>query len=421
MGIAWSSEKASRLKLLSHRNFLLLWLGQLASQFGDRLTQLVLIAIVAANSLGSTLSLAKVLVISSLPALIVSPFAGAYVDRWDRKRTMITCDLIRAAVIVSLPALASLSNPAPLYLGVFVLFAVASFFVPARLAMIPDVVSPAALSQANALFTTSGMIGSTVIMVVGALLVEWVGIQRSCWVNAASYLTSAAWIAPILRQRSARSEVKASTAKILREIIEGIQQLWHHRETRRTMGLLAALTAGAGAATVAATVLVQRWLGSVTRDLGFLSLWIGVGMLLGAMAHGRWGTRLTRQRVLGLSFLGCGVALFGFVGTVVGLRSGVAASAVAALFGFWVAPVGIVVNTLIHEGHPERLHGRIFSSLGVVVNAALIVSMLLAGYLVDRGGKGLLLMAIGGTFAFSGLGSLWYTKISGQRSNKETF
>lgn len=409
------------MKLLSDRSFLLLWGGQLCSQFGDRLTQLVLIAIVAVNSSGSTLSLAKVLVLSSLPALIVSPFAGAYVDRWDRKRTMITCDLIRAAVIVSLPALASLSHPFPLYVGVFGLFAVASFFVPARLAMIPDLVPSDQLPRANALFTASGMVGSTVIMLVGALLVEWIGIQRSCWVNAGSYLASAVWIAPILRQRSARRDLEASAPKILRDVVEGIQQLWCHRETRRTMGLLAALTAGAGAATVAATVLVQRWLGSVTRDLGFLSLWIGVGMLLGAMAHGRWGTRLTRQRVLGLSFLGCGVALFGFVGAVVGLRSGVAASMVAAFFGFWIAPVGIVVNTLIHEGHPERLHGRIFSSLGVVVNAALIVSMLLAGYLVDRGGKGLLLMAVGGTFAFSGLGSLWYTEISGQRSDKETF
>ena len=53
----------------------------------------------ASRSSGSSLSLAKVLVITSLPALLLNPVAGVFVDRWDRKWTMIFCDLIRAGVI----------------------------------------------------------------------------------------------------------------------------------------------------------------------------------------------------------------------------------------------------------------------------------------------------------------------------------
>ena len=348
--------------------------------------------------------------LTSLPALLLNPFAGVYVDRWDRKETMVTCDLIRAVVILSLPWLIRVSSHVPFYGCVFLLFAVASFFVPARLAMIPDLVPADRLSQANALFTASGMIGSTVILLIGALLVEWVGPTRSCFVNAASYAASAVFILPIVRQRRSPHPLASSMQVILLEVSEGITELWRNRKTRRVTGLLALLMGGAGASVVVGTVLVQKSLGSVTRDLGFLSLWIGIGMLCGSVAHGRWGAQWRRRRVLGLAFLGCGAALWIFVWAVLWTHSGVVASIAASILGFWVAPVGIVANTLVHEGHPERLHGRVFSSLGVVVNGALIGSMLVAGWLVKAGGHGLFLVSIGGIFALSGMILLCYAK-----------
>ncbi len=399
------------LSLLSHRNFRLLWLGQLCSQFGDRLTQLVLIALVASRASGSTLSLAKVLVVTSLPALVLNPFAGVYVDRWDRKRTMILCDLIRAAAILSLPSLVRLPSEIPFYLAVFLVFAVASFFVPARLAIIPDLAPAGQLAEANALFTTSGMIGSTLILIVGAFLVEWIGAARSSWVNAASYIASAVFIMPILRKTdSGRRASQESPEKIFSGIAEGVRELWQHQDTRRVAGLMGLLMGGAGASVVVGTVLIQQSLGSVTKDLGFLSLWLGVGMLIGSTVYGRWGTRIPRRMVLGLAFAICGMALWGFVGAVLGLKSRVGASVAAAFLGIGVIPVSIVVNTLVHEAHPDRLHGRIFSSLGVVINVAWIGSMLIAGWLVERGGRGLFMSAIGAAFAFSGLILLCYPK-----------
>ncbi len=397
-------------RLLKEKNFRLLWLGQLCSPFGDRLIQMILVALVATRSAGSTLSLAKVMAITSLPALLLNPFAGVYVDRWDRKNTMIACDLIRAMGIVLFPWLILSHGGVPLYLGVFVVFAVATFFIPARLAMIPDLVASKDLARANALFTSSGMAGSAVILLAGALLVEWVGVAKSCWVNAASYVASALFILPVVPNRRHRKKAAHSVGLILREIVEGIEELWRRPTTRRAAGLVGLLTIGAGASFVAGTVLVQRVLGTVTKDLGFLSLWSGVGMLFGALAYGRWGTHRPRSFVLGLSFLGCGVSVWLFLWSVLGFKSGVAASAAAGLLGFWIGPVGIVANVLVHEGHPERLHGRIFSSMGVVVNLSLIVSMLAGGWLADRWGCASLLLAVGGVFASSGFLLLCYTK-----------
>ena len=153
---------------------------------------------------------------------------------------------------------------------------------------------------------------------------------------------------------------------------------------------------------VIGTVLVQSALRSVTKDLGFLSLWFGVGIFFGTVAHGRYGIRQTKRRVLGAAFMGCGFSVWLFLAAVMTLKSGAAASFATGLLGFFVAPVGIVTNTLVHEAHPERLQGRIFSSLGVVFNRSVIASMLAAGWRADRGGRGLLLGSIGAAFAAAG-------------------
>ena len=390
------------LDLLRQKNFRLLWIGQLCSQFGDRLTQLVLIGLAAVHASGSTLTLAKVMVMTSLPALLLGPFAGAYVDRWDRKATMITCDLIRVAGILALPWAAA-AGRIPLYLDIFLIFSVGSFFVPARLATIPDVVASDQLGRANALFTTSGMIGSALILLVGALLVERFGAARASWVNALSYAASALAIAP-LRGRAARTAPPGEEPpdRILAEIWEGIRQLWLHDDTRRVVALLALLVGGAGASMVVGTVMVQGALHSVTKDLGFLSLWFGIGVFLGTLAHGKYGIGWAKRRALGTAFLGCGFSVWLFIAAVLALKSGASASFATGMLGFFVAPVGIVTNTLVHEAHPERLQGRIFSSLGVVFNLSLILSMLVAGWLTDRSGRGLLLGAVGAAFAAAG-------------------
>jgi len=395
---------ADFLSLLKTKNFLSLWLGQLFSQGGDRLTQLMLVALAAKQSAGSTFSLAQILVATALPALLLNPFAGVYVDRWSRKTTMVICDIIRVGIILTFPWLASFPSSVPLYTAVFLLFAVSAFFVPARLAIIPDLVPRDRLAKANALFTTSGMAGSAVVILVGALLIEWFGITKAAWVNAFFFGFSAICILSIkIGKESHHLDPTETTGRILHEIVEGLGAMWRHLPTRKVIVLIGLLMAGAGATIVVGTVMIQETLGSVTKDIGFLSLWFGVGVFLGTLAYGRWESGLNRRLTLGASFLGTGLALAGIIAAVLMTRSAVLASCGTLMLGAFVAPVGIVANTLIHEGHPERLHGRIFSSFGIVVNISTITSMLLAGWLVDSQGRGQLLAGIALLFCLAGL------------------
>src|SRR3989338_9830250 len=118
-------------KVLKSRNFFLLWLGQIISQLGDRLGQMALIGFVYLRDPGSTLEIAKILSFTIIPVFLIGPLAGVYVDRWDRRRTMFVCDLIRAALVFTIPFfLIDTESLIPLYIVVFLIFCIGRFFVP---------------------------------------------------------------------------------------------------------------------------------------------------------------------------------------------------------------------------------------------------------------------------------------------------
>ena len=146
-------------EVLKNRNFFLLWIGQIISQFGDRLNQMALIALIYARAPGSSIQLAKTFSFTIIPVFLVGPFASSYVDRWDRRRTMIFCDLLRFALVIFIALfLVRLQSLWPIYLVIFLSFSASRFFVPAKLAIIPDLVSSEKLLLANSLASTTAMI-----------------------------------------------------------------------------------------------------------------------------------------------------------------------------------------------------------------------------------------------------------------------
>jgi len=248
-------------EVLKERNFFLLWLGQIISQFGDRLNQMVLIAIVYARTPGSPFELAKFFSFTIIPSFFVSPLAGAFIDRWDKKTTMIVCDILRGLVVLAVPLLfveVSSAPSIPIYAAVFIIFAVSCFFLPARLAIIPDLVSKEKLLVANSLFTITGMIGAIFWFVIGGVLVEMVKVRNGLLLNALIYFCSAAAIVFITghhrRAKKTAGPVSAANIEkiiktsIVREITDGLKYLKHNREARFAFRVLFVMMAGAGAA-----------------------------------------------------------------------------------------------------------------------------------------------------------------------------
>jgi len=306
-------------EVLRERNFFLLWLGQIISQFGDRLNQMVLIAIVYARTPGSPFELAKFFSFTIIPSFFVSPIAGAFIDRWDKKRTMIVCDVLRALVVLAVPLMfvdVKSAPSLPIYAAVFLIFAVSCFFLPARLSIIPDLVSKEKLLMANSLFTVTGMIGAIFWFVVGGILVEMMNVRGSLYLNGLIYLCSAAAIVFIAghKRKAAKPVGLAEIEKVIRkslisEITDGLRYLRGHKEARFAFRVLFVMMAGAGAAYAVIIGFIQEAMGSVTRDLGLLGLFLGGGFFLGSVIYGRAGHRLSKHKTIFGCFITAGLAM----------------------------------------------------------------------------------------------------------------
>ena len=134
-------EKVVRFReVLFKKNFFSLWLGQIVSEFGDRLNQMALIALVYSKSPGSVIALANLLFFIVIPVFVIGPFAGVYVDRWDRKKVMVIADIVRGILVFTIPIFIWLDFMVPIYVIVFLMFSATRFFLPSKLAFIPEIV-----------------------------------------------------------------------------------------------------------------------------------------------------------------------------------------------------------------------------------------------------------------------------------------
>jgi len=137
------SRGADSLRLFRLPNFRALWTGQLVSIFGDRFTYLALLALIAeraADPANPARELSLIPVVSFLPAILFAPWIGALVDSWNTRATLIVSDAARGVIVLAIiPAVHAGGLPAGFAL-VFVLYLANTFFLPARSAILPDLV-----------------------------------------------------------------------------------------------------------------------------------------------------------------------------------------------------------------------------------------------------------------------------------------
>ncbi len=372
---------------------------------------MALIAIVYARTPDSPFELAKIFSFTVIPSFIVSPIAGAFIDRWDKKRTMITCDILRGLIVLAIPiAFLDLIPSFPIYTAVFLIFAVSCFFLPARLSIIPDLVSKEKLLVANSLFTLTGMIGAIFWFVVSGLLVELLKVRGGLYLNSVVYFLSALAIVFItgkkrhLHQHAGSVKIdEAIKTSLLADIKEGLKYLRSHREARFAFQVLSVVMAGAGAAYAVIIVFVQEAMGSITRDLSLLGMFLGAGFFIGSLFYGKLGHRFSKARMIFGCLIIAGVAMFFFTALLKLTQSFFFASVIAMFVGMSLAPIGISTNTLIHEMVIENMRGRIFSSMGIAMNLAFLIFMLSTSKLAETVDRSWILYGVSFFYVISGV------------------
>lgn len=407
--------------VLKDKNFFFLWLGQIISQFGDRLNQMALIALIYARAPGSTVQLAKILSFTVAPVFLIGPLACSYVDRWNHRRTMITCDLLRAGLVMLLVFfLIKCKSNWPVYIVIFAIFSAGRFFIPAKLAIIPELVSAEKLLLANSLSSTTGMLAVVGGYGLGGLIVEHVGPYGGFFIDALTYLISGCCIfiiAPKMHVapkgegvsfRRALDEEKKAVRTIFADIGQGWKYILKDKSVRFIAQTFFLLWSAVGAVYVVIIVFVQKTLGTITRDLGMLAVFLGLGLFLGAVLYGRFGGKICKMRVIFISLGLSGLALCLFVFFLKVFSSAVIAMLLSFLWGLTLSPIMVGAQTLIHEVTAQKLRGRVFGSLEIVAHFAFLLFMLVSAVLAERIGRFGVLLAVGVILTAAGFGAVLF-------------
>jgi MFS family permease len=389
-------------------------MGQIVSQFGDRLNQMALIVLVYQRTEGSAFELAKIMSFTIIPSFFVSPFAGAYVDRWNRKHTMIITDILRAILVMAIPLFFMKSvSLVPVYVVVFLVFSISCFFIPSKLSIIPELVSKEKLLLANSLTNTTMMIAAVIGVGLGGPLIEKVGAEFGFYIDASTYMVSALLLCCIrvsnahLKKNLNQQTISAADARpVFADIAQGMRYVGSNPYVRFVFAAIFVLMAAAGAVYIVGIVFIQKVFGSITKDLGLLSVFLGVGFFAGALLTGRFGHSFSKFRIMFLGLIASGLSIAGFVFVLKWCAMPGLAVMLAVMMGISVGPVFISGNTLIHEIIKPEMRGRIFSSLGIVMNSGFLVFMFIASKLSEFYAPESILLSVSGVLMLYGIGGI---------------
>jgi DHA3 family macrolide efflux protein-like MFS transporter len=407
-------------EVLFTKNFFSLWSGQIISEFGDRLNQMALIALIYYKEPGSVMALSKLLFFIIVPVFVIGPVAGVYVDRWDRKRVMIISDILRGLMVLAIPLFVYLDMMGPIYVVVFLVFSATRFFLPSKMAFIPSIVSREKLMVANSLANTTRMIATVLGFAIAGLIVKWVGYIWGFYLNSLSYFVSAVFIAVITpkeKLKDVKEEIhmtkeiveKSLRRHFLTEIVDGFKYVFEKGPMRVVTGTFFLLMAGVGAIFCIIIIFIQESFGSVTEDLGLFGAFLGVGLLLGTVAFGKFGQKLSKIRTIFACFALCGSAISLFAFYAKGDPSLLIGGLLTLLAGAAAAPILTCTNTLIHVLIPDEARGRIFSSIEAIIHLAFMMFMFLTAYLAKFISNFAILISCGMIFLLIGIAGYFLT------------
>ena len=393
------------LALARNRNFSLLWVGQLLSFFGDRIHQVALGVLVL--RFGSDADLGFTLAATAVPSLVLGPLAGALVDRWNRRATMIICDLLRAGLVLLVP----LAITIHIGLVIAIAFTVASvglLFRPAKTAILPSIVSEQHLMTANSASTLNETLADIGQPLAAAIVAALAGLIAAAFVlDSATYLVSALfiWAMVVPRQELEASE-PISLGAIWREMAEGWNFLTHQAELLANTVVSTVAQIAIGAEFVVSLIYAERILNQDTLpwpiNYGWLMGALGLGSVIGGVVIGTMATKAPKGPLTIAGFVGVGVSL---------VLAGLVTNPYLAIIIFFFGGVAnmlflIPTITLFQQRTPQRLFGRVVSTRQALTFGAMSLAMGVSGWLAGVIGANLVFVGAGAVTVVAGLSGL---------------
>lgn len=383
-----SVAPAADASLRANRDFLTVLVGQGVSSFGDAISMTAMPILVLALT-GSGVAMGIVGVLSTLSDLLVGLLAGAWADRWDRRRMMLLADLGRAVLTALVPVSVWLGGPTlAIVIGVaFPLNVLRVLWLAAYTAAVPGLVGRDQVPRANGVFEAVFNVGWIVGPALAGLLAGWIGPGPTIAIDAVTFGVSAA--ALLLVRRPLRPERRAEPTHLLADVREGIGFVARQPTLRAVIALWTSssvISAGLTSALIF-YITINRQLGA--EVVGIVLSAFAVGSLGGSIVAARLAPRAVGRVMLG-GAAAMGLTLVLSVGTPVEVV--VAMALVAGIVNANVLVAYISLRTMLS---PDALLGRVGATARTLSVGLMPAGSLAVGLALDAFGGGVTLAAMG--------------------------
>jgi dTMP kinase len=379
-------------RVFGTKAFFRLWSAQFVSSLGDWIGLIAILAIAARVSDNSGAAVSLVMTTRVLPGFLLGTVGGVIIDRFDRRKVMVLCDIGRASLLVLLPFVENLGGLLLISLGLEIL---TLLWGPAQAASVPNLVPEEQLSSANSLslaasygtFPIASIIFSLLaglatvlgdLDVISALKVDQEALALIF--DATTFLVSAliVWRLPIPR-RDTSNDKRIDWTETFREIKEGLQFVSQHALVRGVMLGLGFGLIGAGAMIPLGPSFAQEVLHGGSAAFGVLMTALGFGAAFGVVTLLWLQGRLPRITVFCFAVIGTGGFLV--------LAASFSALAPAALMiggvGACAGTTYVTGFTVLQESVSDELRGRTFATLYTVVRLCLLISLTISPLWAD--------------------------------------
>ncbi|MGI8847870.1 MAG: MFS transporter [Candidatus Dormibacteria bacterium] len=402
-----AEDAAGFIRVLRRRDFRLLWGAQVASQLADKFFAFTLL--IVTYDISKAASLPSVLMVAyTLPSVFFSAPAGVYADRHDKRRLMFATNVVRAGLILLVPAtqfVPPLQDQAwPLLIITFLFSSVGQVFAPAEAASIPSLVSREQIMGATSLFMTTVILTLVIAVPLAPLTIRIFGdVYAPFYIAAGLFGCAALFILLIGASLRATPLGAATDTHVIQELREGIAILRHTPALR--IGLLQLALALVVVFTLFALgpAYLKTELGRDDKDTYLVLIPATLGLIGTAGVLGQRAVGVSRRSMMAMAMITAGACL---VAIGVGPRITAALAlgglqlplviVLSLVFGIALGAILIPAFTVLQERSDPETRGRIFGGIFTVINAAIAVPLVAAGVAAD------LLHSVGGVLAGSG-------------------
>ena len=373
--------------LKQNRNYRYMWTGQIVSEIGDHFNNIAVFSLALADT-KSGMVVTGIMLSRAIPAVMAGPLAGVVLDRLDRKRVMMSSDLIRAVMALGFILTLQNKNTSLLYVFSALLMLASPFFTSGRSAILPVIANRDEIHTANSVSQTTGWMTLTIGTLLGGTSVMQFGYEWAFVFNSLSFLVSAACISR-LRVPSGhfRAERKDLTeAEVVRPWHEYKEGLRYMRSSPLILGIglvTIGWASGGGAAQILFSLFGDLVFHRGAAGIGTIWGFAGIGLLIGGgIGHvaGKNISFSTYKRTIFLCYLVHGSAYIIFSQMrIYGW----------ALFFIALSRSAVAVSSVLNFSQllktvPDEFRGRVFSTIETLTWSVMMISMMGAGIASEK-------------------------------------